>query len=73
MTQAVQIIRHLSATDVASRDNLLDSAIENLIPDALALNHGIKVTRVQPGDYIVETTPEVPCGYTICAPHTRTA
>ncbi|MDQ0733400.1 hypothetical protein QFZ57_004259 [Arthrobacter sp. B1I2] len=68
MTQAFQNIRRVSATDVTSRDNLLGSAVESLIPGALELKHGIKVTRIQPGDYIVETTPEVPCGYTVCAP-----
>lgn len=73
MIQAVQIIRRVSATDVASRDHLLNSAVEKIIPDALALNHGIKITQVQPGDYIVETTPDVPCGYTVCAPYARPA
>lgn len=68
MTHSAQIIRRVSATDVATRDDLLNSAVEGLIPDALALNQGIKVTRIEPGDYIVETSPDVQCGYTICEP-----
>jgi hypothetical protein len=65
MSQAVQISRRVSATDVATLDDLLNSAVEATIPDALALNSGVRVTRLGPGDYIVETTPEVQCGCTI--------
>ncbi|MGO4587145.1 hypothetical protein AB4Z38_25185 [Arthrobacter sp. 2RAF6] len=68
MTHATQVIRRVSATDVATLDNLLNSAVEDLIPEALALNQGIKVTRVGPGDYIVEAAPDAPCGYTIYGP-----
>ena len=69
MTEATQIIRRVLATDVATRDDLLNSAVECVIRDALALNHGIRVTRVGPGDYLVETAADVPCGYTIYEYH----
>ncbi|XAS74181.1 hypothetical protein VUN82_10320 [Micrococcaceae bacterium Sec5.1] len=65
MTNATQIIRHVSVTDVATLDHLLNSAVDGVIADALALSQGIKVTRVGPGDYVVKTAPDVPCGYTI--------
>lgn len=65
MTHATQIIRRVSATDVATLDYLLNSAVEDVIPDALALKQGIRVTRVGPGDYRVETATDIPCGYTI--------
>lgn len=65
MTHATQILRRVSATDAATLDDLLNSEIEHVIPDALALNLGIRVTRVGPGDYLVETANDVPCGYTI--------
>jgi hypothetical protein len=65
---STQSICRVSASDVATRDELLNSAVEGLIPHALALNHGIKVIRIHPGNYIVETTADVPCGYTICEP-----
>ncbi|MGG6382964.1 hypothetical protein [Paenarthrobacter sp. NEAU-H11] len=69
MTYATQIIRHISATDVATLENLLNSAVEGVVPDALVLNQGIKVTRVGPGDYLVETAADVPCGYTVYEQH----
>ncbi|TQS88944.1 hypothetical protein EU811_20590 [Arthrobacter sp. TS-15] len=69
MTHATHIIRTVSATDAATLDDLLNSAVEDVIPDALALNQGIRVTRVGPGDYRVETAADVPCGYTICEQH----
>lgn len=69
MTHATQIIRRVSATDVATLHDLLDSAVDGVIPDALALSQGIRVTRVGPGDYLVETAPDVPCGYTIYEQH----
>lgn len=68
MTQATQIIHRVSACDVATIDKLLNSAVEGLIPEALALSQGIRVTRVGPGDYTVEVTPDVPCGYTTYEP-----
>lgn len=69
MTQAAQTIRRVSAADVATLDDLLNSAVEALIPDALALNQGIRVVRVGAGDYCVETTPDIQCGYTIYGRH----
>jgi hypothetical protein len=69
MTNATQIIRRVSVTDVARLDHLLNSAVEDVIPDALALNQGIRVTRVGPGDYCVETAANVPCGYTFYEQH----
>lgn len=68
MTHTTKTIRRVLAADVATRDDLLSSAIEGLIQDALALKQGIKVTRIGPGDYIVETASDVPCGYTIYEP-----
>ena len=65
MSPPAQIIRHVLVTSVATLDDLLNSAVERVIPDALALNQGIRVTRVGPGDYLVETAAGVPCGYTI--------
>lgn len=69
MTHATQIIRHVTATDVATLDDLLTSAVEGVIPDALARSQGIRVTRVGPGDYLVRTAADVPCGYTIYEQH----
>lgn len=58
--------RRVTTHDPAQVDELLASAVERLIPTALALNHGIRVTRTAPGAYIVETVTEVACGYTEC-------
>ncbi|RAM37310.1 hypothetical protein [Arthrobacter globiformis] len=69
MPHATEINRRISATDVATLDDLLNSALEGLIPAALARNQGIRVTRVGPGDYLVEATPDVQCGYTIYRAH----
>lgn len=69
MTHATQIIRRVTATDVATLDGLLNSAVEGVIPDALALSQGIRVARVGPGDYLVETAADIPCGYTIYEQH----
>ncbi|MFE4834544.1 hypothetical protein ACFRAU_07660 [Arthrobacter sp. NPDC056691] len=69
MIQAPNLIRRVSVTDAGMLDDLLNSAVESLIPDALALSEGIRVTRTGPGDYTVETTPDVTCGYTICEAH----
>lgn len=65
MPHATEIIRRVSASDVAELDDLLNSALEGLIPAALALNQGIRVTRVGSGEYLVEVAPDVQCGYTI--------
>jgi hypothetical protein len=69
MTHATQIIRRVLATDVVTLDGLLNSAVEDVMLNALALNQGIRVTRVGPGDYLVETAADVPCGYTIYKEH----
>lgn len=69
MTHSVQVIRRVSATDLATLDDLLNSALEDVIPDALALRQGIRVTRFGPGDYHVETAADVPCGYTVYSQH----
>jgi len=58
--------RWVTTRDPAQVDELLASAVERLIPTALALNHGIRVTRTAPGAYIVETAAEVAVGYTEC-------
>lgn len=55
MTHATSEIRRISAIDVATLDDLLNSAIEDAIPNALVLNRGIRVTRAGPGEYLVET------------------
>ncbi|MDZ4092856.1 MAG: hypothetical protein U1D68_16795 [Arthrobacter sp.] len=69
MTHATPETRRISAIDVATLDDLLNSAIEDAIPNALILNRGIRVTRVSPGEYLVETAADVPCGYTIYEQH----
>ncbi|MGC0239650.1 hypothetical protein [Arthrobacter sp. SD76] len=68
MTHATHTIRRVSTTDVAALDDLLNSTVQDIIPAALALSQGIKVTRVGPGEYTVETAPDVACGYTVCVP-----
>jgi hypothetical protein len=65
MIQAPSTIRRVTTTDAARIDDLLNSAVGRIIPDALALNHGIRVTRVGPGEYTVETAADVACGYTV--------
>lgn len=69
MINVTQTSRRVLTRDVAALDELLNSAVEGVIPDALTLNQGIRVTRVGPGDYLVQTTSDVPCGYTIYAPY----
>jgi hypothetical protein len=65
MINATHAISRVTTEDAATVVDLLDSAMEGLIPVALALNRGIKVTRIGAGDYTVETAADVPCGYTI--------
>ncbi|MDJ0458645.1 hypothetical protein PUN71_015680 [Arthrobacter sp. NQ7] len=55
----------MTTTDASKVDDLLNTTVERLIPDALALNHGIRVTRTGPGEYTVETTVDVACGHTV--------
>lgn len=55
----------VSTKEAARVDDLITSTVERLIPAALALNHGIRVTRTGPGTYLVETTADVACGYTV--------
>lgn len=69
MTHTTQITRRVAATDVAMLEDSLNSTLEEVIPDALVLTQGIRVTRVGPGNYLVETTANVPCGYTIFEQH----
>jgi hypothetical protein len=64
MTSTSQIIRRVTTSDVATLDEILGSTVEGIIPDALALNQGIRVSRIGPGDYLVEIAPDLPCGYT---------
>lgn len=66
MTKTAHTVRHVSTADVTLIDDLLNSAVKQLIPDALTLNHGIRITRIGPGDYTIETTEDVACGYTVC-------
>lgn len=65
MTQTPRTIRRVTTANPANVDALLTSAIEGLIPDALALNCGIRVTRMGAGEYTVETATDVLCGYTV--------
>lgn len=65
MIEAAHICRHVSVKNVAVLDNSLNAAVEAIIPDALARGQGIRVTRVGPGNYIVETASDVQCGYTV--------
>jgi hypothetical protein len=65
MLHAIHTILHVATTDAAEIDDLLNSTVESLIPDALAINHGIRVTHIGPGEYTVETAADVACGYTV--------
>lgn len=65
MIQTTQTLRRVATTDAAKVDDLLNSAVEGLIPVAIAMSHGIRVTRTGPGHYTAETTAEVECGYTV--------
>lgn len=65
MNQTTYTIRRVTTADAAKVDNLLNLSIKGLIPVALALNHGIRVTRIGPGDYTVETAADIACGYTV--------
>ena len=65
MLNTTHTIRRVITTDVARVDDLLNSAVKRLIPEALALGFGIKVTRIGPGDYTVETARDIACGYTV--------
>lgn len=65
MIQAPSTIHRTKTTDASRIDDLLNSAVGTIIPGALALNHGIRVTRIQPGGYAVETAADVACGYTV--------
>jgi hypothetical protein len=57
--------QRVTTSNPAILDDLLSSAEDRIIPYALALNHGIRVTRVGPGDFIVQTAEDVACGYTV--------
>ncbi|MFF2315251.1 hypothetical protein ACFVTE_03175 [Arthrobacter sp. NPDC058097] len=65
MIQTTDTIRRVTTADASKLDDLLNSAVEGLIPRAITLNHGIRVTRIGTGNYTTETTADVPCGYTI--------
>jgi hypothetical protein len=65
MIHASHTIRHVTTKEASRVDDLLNSTIERLIPAALALNHGIRVTRIGPGEYTVETATDVACGYIV--------
>lgn len=65
MIEGNHAIRRVTTADAAKADELLNSEIEGIIPTALKLNHGIRVIRLGPGNYVVETAPEVTCGYTV--------
>ncbi|MDQ0675132.1 hypothetical protein QFZ36_002693 [Pseudarthrobacter siccitolerans] len=65
MIQAPSTIRRVTTTDASRIDDLLNSTIGRIIPDAVELNHGIRVTRTGPGEYTVETAADIACGYTV--------
>lgn len=65
MIQATHTCRHVSVKNVAMLDDSLNAAVDAIIPNALALSQGIRVTRIGPGNYIVETASDVQCGYTV--------
>ena len=66
MLHAIHTILHVATTDAAEIDDLLSSTVESLIPDALAINHGIRVTRIGPGEYTGgETAADVASSYTV--------
>jgi len=65
MIQAPSMIRRVTTTDASQIDDLLNSAVGRIIPDALAQNCGIRVSRIGPGEYIVETAANVVCGDTV--------
>lgn len=65
MIQPTHAIRHFRTTEAGNIDEILDSAIEKLIPDALALNHGSRVDRIALGEYTVDTAVDIACGYTV--------
>ena len=58
-------IRRVTTTDASQIDDLLNSAVGRIIPNALAQKHGIRVSRIGPGEYTVETAADVACGYTV--------
>jgi hypothetical protein len=65
MIQNLGTICRVTTTDASQVDDLLNSAVSKVIPDALDLKHGIRVTRRGPGKYTVETAADVACGYTV--------
>lgn len=66
MIQTAHTVRRITTTDHSKVDELLNLTINELVPVALALSNGLRVTRIGPGDYIVETAADVACGYTVC-------
>ena len=69
MIQTTHTIRRVTTADASKVDDLLNSAVEGLIPWAIALNHGIRVSRIGTGEYVVETAADIPCGYTVNEHH----
>lgn len=65
MIQTLSTVRRVTTTDASKIDDLLNSAVGRIIPDALAQNCGIRVRRIGPGEYTVETAVDVACGYTV--------
>jgi len=63
--QSTVSARRVITSDAATIDVLLSSAEEQIIPYALALNQGIRVTCVGPGDFVVQPAEDVACGYTV--------
>lgn len=66
MRPTTSTIRRVSAAEVAALEAALSAAVEAAIPDALSMQHGLRVMRLGPGEYQVLTDPDVPCGYTVC-------
>ena len=63
----IPVVRHAVEIDIVdphSRDETLDRAVKSLIPAALERQHGILVTEIDYGKYILQIDPKVPCGTT---------
>lgn len=65
MSQTSNKICRVTTTGASRVDDLPNSAISGIMLDALALNRGVRVTRIGPGEYTAETAADVACGYTV--------
>lgn len=57
------LVRHdIVVKDAQDLDQLLDRAVQRIIPAALERRQGILVTQLFPNRYAIEVDEEVPCG-----------